>query len=386
MISLPGSLATTHQYVRGWADGLRAGALELDRDPDAIHRYLDLPAVRFLAGHEVPPGWERSSRDAGSGPAHGLATLERVLVSEELARGDAGMMLASPGPSMCGVLLGVLGSQEQRDWVYGRLAERPRWTCFALTEPERGSAIGEMTVTLTPVGDGSYVLDGEKRYVGNGARADVAAVFARVAGTERLGVMAVLVDTSDPGFRAEPLPTVGLRGVQLTHITLDSVPVPAGRVLGAHLPPTRRGMWSIVNVFNQLRPSVAAIALGIARAAHEYVGEHRQLLRGAERELFDELGRRIDAARLLTYRAALAVDARPSAGHLASAAKARACELAEDVTIQALGFFGPGARLDHPLLDKLARDARGVEFMEGTRTVQKLNLFQGLHTGKVGRS
>lgn len=385
MISLPGSLATTHRHVRRWADDLRACALELDRDPDAIHRHLDLPAVRFLAGHEVPPDWSRSGNEAGSGPAHGLPTFERVLVSEELARGDAGMMLASPGPSMCGVLLSVLGSQEQRDWVYGRLAERPRWTCFALTEPERGSAIGEMTTTLTPVGDGSYLLDGEKRYVGNAARADVGAVFARVAGTDRLGVMAVLVDTSDPGFHAEPLPTVGLRGVQLTHIRLDSVRVPAERVLGAHLPPTRRGMWSIVAVFNQLRPSVAAIALGVARAAHEYVAEHRRELRGAERELFNALGQRIDAARLLTYRAALAVDARPSAGHLASAAKARACELAEDVTTRSLGFFGAGARLDHPLLDKLARDARGVEFMEGTRNIQKLNLFQGLHTGKVGR-
>ncbi|MGQ4383098.1 acyl-CoA dehydrogenase family protein [Streptomyces sp. SAS_270] len=386
MITLPGSLATTQQYVRRWADDLRAGALELDRDPDAIHRYLDLPAVRFLAGHEVPPDWDRAGPEAGSGPAHGLATLERVLVSEELARGDAGMMLASPGASMCGVLLSVLGSQEQRDWVYGILAERPRWTCFALTEPERGSAIGEMTSTLTPTGDGSYVLDGEKRYVGNAARADVGAVFARVAGTERLGVLAVLVDTSDPGFRAEPLPTVGLRGVQLTRITLDSVHVPAERVLGAHLPATRRGMWSIVAVFNQLRPSVAAIALGIARAAHEYVAEHRGRLRGAERDLHEALGQRIDAARQLTYRAALAVDARPSAGHLASAAKARACELAEEVTLAAPGFFGPGARVDHPLLDKLARDARGVEFMEGTRTIQKLNLFQGLHTGKVGRN
>ncbi|MDH6704901.1 acyl-CoA dehydrogenase [Kitasatospora sp. MAA19] len=385
MISLPGSLETTHRYVRRWADDLRAGALEIDRDPEAVHRYLDLPAVRFLAGHQVPPEWDRASAAAGAGPAHGLATLERVLVSEELARGDAGMMLGAPGASMCGVLLSVLGSQAQKDWVYGRLAERPRWTCFALTEPDRGSAIGEMTTTLTPVGDGSYLLDGEKRYVGNAARADLGAVFARVAGTERLGVLAVLVDTADPGFRAEPLPTLGLRGVQLTRITLDRVHVPAERVLGAHLPPTRRGMWSIVSVFNQLRPSVAAIALGIARAAHDYVAENREVLRGAERELFESLGQRIDAARQLTYRAALAVDRRPAAGHLSSAAKARACELAEDVTMHALGFFGPGARLDHPLLDKLARDARGTEFMEGTRNIQKLNLFQGLHTGKVGR-
>ncbi|MBV2154725.1 acyl-CoA dehydrogenase family protein [Kitasatospora sp. SUK 42] len=385
MRTLPGPLRTTHRHVRQWADDLRAGALELDRDPDAVHRYLDLPAVRFLAGHLTPPEWDRTGPEAGSGPAHGLATLERVLVSEELARGDAGMMLGSPGASMTGVLLGVLGSQAQKDWVYGRLGERPRWTCFALTEPDRGSAIGEMTTTLTPVGDGSYLLDGEKRYVGNAARADLGAVFARVAGTERLGVLAVLVDTADPGYRAEPLPTLGLRGVQLCRITFDRVHVPAEQVLGAHLPPTRRGMWGIVSVFNRLRPSVAAIALGIARAAHDYIGDNRKELRGAERDLYEELGRRIDGARRLTYRAALAVDDKPSDGYLASAAKARACEVAEEVTLRAPGFFGPGARLDHPLLDKLARDARGVEFMEGTRNIQKLTLFQGLHTGKVGR-
>ncbi|MFG3226578.1 acyl-CoA dehydrogenase family protein [Kitasatospora sp. NPDC048194] len=385
MSTLPGPLRTTHRFVRQWADDLRAGALELDRDPDAVHRYLDLPAVRFLAGHLTPPQWERADDGPGSGPAHGLATLERVLISEELARGDAGMMLGSPGASMTGVLLGVLGSPAQREWVYGRLAERPRWTCFALTEPDRGSAIGEMTTTLTPVGDGSYLLDGEKRYVGNAARADLGAVFARVAGTERLGVLAVLVDTADPGYRAEPLPTLGLRGVQLCRVVLDRVHVPAERVLGTHLPPTRRGMWGIVSVFNRLRPSVAAIALGIARAAHDYVAENRKELRGAERDEHEALGRRIDAARQLTYRAALAVDRRPSDGHLASAAKARACEVAEEVTLRAPGFFGPGARLDHPLLDKLARDARGVEFMEGTRNIQKLNLFQGLHTGKVDR-
>ncbi|MFI6153062.1 acyl-CoA dehydrogenase family protein [Kitasatospora sp. NPDC051170] len=386
MKALPEPLLTTQRYARLWAEDLRAGAVELDRDPDTIHDLLDLPAVRLLSGHLAPPDWNRTGPEHGAGPAHGMPTLEKAVISEELARGDAATMVGSPGASMCGVLLGVLGSQAQKDWMYSRLAERPTWTCFALTEPERGSAIGEMTTVLTPVGDGSYLLDGEKRYVGNAARADLGAVFARVAGTERLGVMAVLVDTSDPGFRAEPLPTLGLRGVQLSRITLERVHVPAERVLGTHLPPTRRGMWSILSVFNQLRPSVAAIALGIARAAHEYVGENRKELRGAERELWETLGRRIEAARGLVYRAAVAVDRRPSDGHLASAAKARACELAEEVTLHAPRFFGSGARLDHPLLDKLARDARGVEFMEGTRTIQKLNLFQGLHNGKIGRA
>ncbi|MFJ9695828.1 acyl-CoA dehydrogenase family protein [Kitasatospora sp. NPDC101183] len=372
MTALPAHLEELRRLARGWAGDLRAAALDLDRDPEAVRHLLDLPAVAYLSTRI-----RSAERDD---------TLERAVLVEEIARGDAGLMMASPGPSMTGVLVDVLGSPEQREWFHDRLVQGPTWTSFALTEPERGSAIGEMGTTLTPQDDGSYRLDGAKRYIGNASRASVASVFARVPGADRLGVTAVLVDTADPGWTAEPLPTLGLRGARIGAVTLDGVHVPAERVLGRHLPPTRRGMWGILAVFNRLRPSVAAIALGIAGSAHDYVAEHRKELRGEELARFEKLGRRIDATRLLTHRAASAVDRRPADGYLASAAKARACELAEDATRSALSFFGPAARLEHPLLDKYARDARGVEFMEGTGTMQRLNLFQGLHTGRVGRA
>lgn len=372
MNGLPAHLEELRLRARGWAGELRAAALDVDRDPEAVRGLLDLPALDYLA---------RRIRSAESGD-----TLERVVVVEELARGDAALMLGAPGPSMAGVLVDVLGSPEQQEWFRDRLSARATWTCFALTEPERGSAIGEMTTALEPQEDGAFRLDGAKRYVGNATRASVAAVFARRTDADRLGVSAVLVDTADPGWTAEPLPMLGLRGVRIGAVALDGVHVPADRVLGAHLPPTRRGMWGIVQVFNRLRPSVAALAVGIAGAAHDYVAEHRGQLRGAERAAFEATGRRIDAARLLVRRAAEAVDRRPSDGYLASAAKARACEVAEDATLAALSCFGPAARVEHPLLDKYARDARGVEFMEGTGFVQRLNLFQGLHTGRVGRA
>jgi alkylation response protein AidB-like acyl-CoA dehydrogenase len=144
-------------------------------------------------------------------------------------------------------------------------------------------------------------------------------------------------------------------------------------------------MWAFVQTFNLLRPGVAAIALGIARAAHEYVVTHRSALRRSEQERLDELARRIDGARRLVHLAAAAVDARTGDGYLASAAKVRAAQLAADATTLACTFFGAGARLEHPVLDKLVRDARGMEFIEGTGNMQKLNLFQGLFTGKLDR-
>jgi alkylation response protein AidB-like acyl-CoA dehydrogenase len=157
---------------------------------------------------------------------------------------------------------------------------------------------------------------------------------------------------------------------------MDSVPIPPERVLGQHLPLARRGTWGWLRTFNLLRPSLAAMAVGVARAAAEYVRAHRRTLTSAELGRIEAIDRRIDAVRQLTYRAAVAVDADPADGSLASAAKARAARLAEDVTLAALEFFGAGARFEHPLLGKLARDARGLEFMEGTGHVHRLLMSQ----------
>ncbi|HVX44953.1 MAG TPA: acyl-CoA dehydrogenase family protein, partial [Mycobacteriales bacterium] len=179
-------------------------------------------------------------------------------------------------------------------------------------------------------------------------------------------------------------PTIGLRGAQICAISLDEVPVTPEQVLGRHLSRSRRGLWSGVQMFNRLRPGVAAIALGIARAAHEYVGAHRRLGPGTDRDRHEQIGRRIEGTRQLIWRAGIAVDADPANGFLASAAKARAARLAEDATRAALACFGTAAAFEHPLLDKLARDARGVEFMEGTSNIQRLNVFQGVVQGRFG--
>jgi alkylation response protein AidB-like acyl-CoA dehydrogenase len=380
MTELDHRLVALREQISEWAVDLRPAGLELDRDPDAIHRYLDLPAVKYLSTLLIPPESGAPPARVGGHRFYGMASLERAVVLEELAAVDAGMMLASPGASMCGVLIDLLADAEQKEWFYTRLLESPQWTFFALTEPARGSDANGLDTALSPSG----MLSGVKKYVGNAARASMGVVFARTR-PGPLGITAVLVETSAPGYSAVPIDTIGLRGARISEITLTDIEITPGRVLGRHLSPAQRGMWACVQTFNRLRPGVAALALGIARAAHEYVLANRIALRRDGQERLDLLGRRINGTRHLIHMAAAAVDARGGDGHLASAAKARACQLAEEATVQALDFFGPGARMEHPLLDKLARDARGVEFMEGTGNMQKLNLFQGLLMGKLGR-
>ncbi|MET8850122.1 acyl-CoA dehydrogenase family protein [Amycolatopsis sp. NPDC004625] len=377
-------LRALQDAAREWGAEFRTAGAGLDADPDGVAAHLDLAGVRCLASMLVPAEYGGTGLRLGGHRFHGMTAIERVVVLEELARGDAGLMLASPGASMSGVLVDVLADHEQKEWFYGRLLERPTWTFFALTEPGRGSDAAALETALSPAAEGVHRLDGRKKYVGNAARAGLGVVFART-GPGPLGVTAVLVDTADPGYRAEPIETLGLRAARICELTLDDVAVPAARVLGRDRSPARRGMWACVQTFNRLRPGVAAIAVGIAAAAHDCVLAGRLRLDRAERDRLENLAHRIESVRHLVHLSAIEVDADGSRGHLASAAKAEACRLAEEATLAACSFFGPRARWDHPALDKLVRDARGVEFMEGAGNIQKLTLFQGLLAGKVGR-
>ncbi|MBP2702767.1 acyl-CoA/acyl-ACP dehydrogenase [Microbispora sp. RL4-1S] len=386
MIELDDRLLVLRRYAREWGADLAGLALDLERSPELVHKHLDLPGVSFLSRTPIPAEYNPHPLVLDGHRFYGVGGLERVTFCEEFAAADVGMLLAAPGPSLSGVFVALLGDERQKEWFFGRLLERPTWTFFALTEPERGSDAGSLRSALRPAPDGeTLLLDGAKRFIGNAARADLGVVFARTR-PGPLGVVAALVETAQPGFRATPFPTVGLRGNQVSQVTLDGVEVPAGRVLGRHLSPTRRGLAGAVRGFNRLRPGVAALGVGIARGAYEYVLANRRSLTAGERADLDAMGRGIEGVRQLVRRAALAIDHDdPALGYLASAAKARAARLAEEVTLRATGFFGAGARLEHPLLDKFVRDARGVEYMEGTRNIQRLNVFQGLTQGRLPR-
>lgn len=353
---------------------LRGIALEVDAEPDAIRRHLGLDAIRLLSTLGVPAEHNPAPLRIGPHSYDGTWSLDVVVAMEELAAGDAATVLASPGPSMSGAVIDNLGDEDQKAHYYKRLLDRPLWTFFAMTEPAGGSDPDRLETSLTD----DLVLTGVKRYIGNGARASLGVVFARTR-PGPLGVTIALIDTEAPGFTATPLRTIGLRGAQLSELRFDGVRVEPAQVVGRHLPATRRGLLGAVRTFNRLRPVVAAMALGVARAAYDYVRADRT----AESPTLDRIEVELAITRHLIHRAAAAVDHDAGSGHVSSAAKFRAAALAEQVTLTALRLCGPGARLEHPLLDKLARDARGFELMEGTTNMQKLNLFHGFRRGRV---
>lgn len=368
-------LRTLQEYVRAEAPALRTAARGPDGEPPRA------PLLDRLATLQIPREYARDPLVLDGEEYLVLSAVERVVFHEEAAAyGDAAALLSAPGSLTAGMLVAALGDDAQQSVFFGRLHERPTWTFLAMTEPQGGSDATRLHTTLEPAGS-SFVLNGEKRYVGNAHRARMGVVTARTR-PGPLGIRCVLVDTAAPGFSAAPVPTLGMRGA-LGALRFEDLPVPEEALLGRHLPATRRGMWGWLHAFNPLRCVAAAMGVGLARAAHMHVAARLAEQDVTRRRRLAELGARIAGVRSLTMAAARAVDADPGNAHLPAAAKTAAAALAVEATTTALRLLGPGARLEHPLLDRWARDAHGIEYMEGTSHIQRMTVSQALARGDL---
>ncbi|MBF9129252.1 acyl-CoA/acyl-ACP dehydrogenase [Plantactinospora sp. S1510] len=379
---MPELLDDTLQALDGFCRDVSGDFRELgrllDRDPDVIGEYLDRPGVRLSRFVAIPPRYWTGPE----APANLVGVLRTVLGQsvawERLAYGDPNVWLASPGPALSGGVIDVLATPAQADRYYQRLVAEPLHTFFGLTEPAKGSAATELETTLTPADDGDgWILDGEKCYIGNGARAQFGVVFCRRA-PGLLGIEAVLLDCATPGFSGELLSTVGLRGARISRMRFDRVRIPAENLLGAHLPATRRGLYGVTQVLYRARPTIAAMALGCAQAVCDYVRSQRRTLAGYDRLHLEDVVDRIAAVRLLIHRSAADVDRGVVNSHRLGAAKARAARLSEEATLLAARLLGPAALVEHPWLEKIYRDVRAFEIMEGTTNLHRMSVFRGV--------
>lgn len=259
-------LSELRELASGWGSELAVHAARLDDDPDDVAGLLASAPGRWLATAGIPPDLGPELLECDGRPVDGRSAVTRAVVLEELSRGDLGALLAAPGPSMAGVLVGAMGDSEQRERFFEPFLRRPSWACFALTEPEHGSDAASLETRLVEAPGAPPVLVGVKRWVGNAARAGQAVVFARHS-PGPLGIGVYLVDTAQPGYSAKPLSTLGIRGAQVCQIDLDQVEVLGGRELGGGGPRRQRGLLAAVTVFDRLRPAVAAMALGTALSA-----------------------------------------------------------------------------------------------------------------------
>ncbi len=321
----------------------------------------------------------------GYGGAGMTDCLTSCIVQEELSHGCSGIgnLITSNGFFAEPVL--ALGDDEQkRRWLTPLGEPDPPFTALATTEPQSGSDAASIR-TRARRADGGYILSGQKAWISNGGIARYYVVFATVEpGSGYRGITAFLVCDDDEGLRCgPPIRKMGQRAIPNTELFLDDVFVAEDRRLGHE----GQGFAGLMHTFDRSRVTLAASATGLARAALEYavayakervqfgkpIAEHQAVaFRLADMAL------RVDASRLLTWRAAQMLDRGERATTEAAMAKLHASETAMWCTwaaVQTLG--GWGYSREYPV-EKWMRDAKLEEIEEGTSDIQRLVISRGL--------
>jgi butyryl-CoA dehydrogenase len=319
----------------------------------------------------------------------GMDAVAYVLAMEEVSAGDAscGVIMSVNNSLVCDPIL-KFGTEEQKKTWLPKLASGEMLGCFCLSEPATGSDAAAQTTTAVRDGDG-WVLNGTKNWITNGNEADVAIVFAMADRSKGVkGISAFIVPTDLPGFVvAKNEHKLGIKASSTSQISLDGVKVGKEHLLGQEL----GGFKVAMSTLDGGRIGIAAQALGIARAAFDGARAYAQ-----EREAFGgpianlqaiqfylaDMATQIDAARLLTLRAASLKDAGQKFGKEASMAKLYASEMSGRVTTKALQVYGGyGYVKDYPA-ERHFRDARITEIYEGTSEIQRLVIARAVLQGE----
>ncbi len=314
----------------------------------------------------------------------------RMIIGEEMGYGDAALYLALPGPGLAEPILKRLGSPEQIKRLFGVfLGSVPRWAAFAMTEPNAGSDVAAMTTTARRE-HGSYVINGRKWFIGNGARADWVVVFATInSNSGPFGIRPFIVTRGTPGFRiGRILPSMGLRVLQISELMFEDCRIPEENLLGGYKFEARRsGFRAGLQVFNVMRPVVGALAVGIARAAIDYLEEgvktdgasHCQARSWIEMDkVIEAMKPRLHAARLLCWKSAWLYDNGLDNTRDASSAKVLASRTAINICSRALDLARRANLSNLSALEKLCRDVRAFDFLEGAEDVLKLSIAKTL--------
>jgi alkylation response protein AidB-like acyl-CoA dehydrogenase len=302
-----------------------------------------------------------------------------ALVTEELARGWMSLAGAMGGHSVVARLITRFGTSEQKDTWLPRMATGQVRAAMALTEPAGGSDLQAIRTRATPAGDG-YRLDGMKTWITNARTAGVTAVLCKTdpGAVPASGGISILLAGPGPGFTvSRDLPKLGYKGVESCELAFDGYLCAAGDLLGGR---EGEGFAQMMDGLELGRIQVAARAVGVARAALEDSLRYAQ-----ERETFGQpiwrhqavghrladMATQVEAARLLTTRAAAALDTGRRSDLEAGMAKLFASEACLQVTADAIrvhGGYGYSAEFD---VERYYRDAPLMVVGEGTNDIQR---------------
>ncbi len=320
----------------------------------------------------------------------GEGTLGLAIAIEEVAKycSSAGLMLLTT--RLATAAISMAGTEEQRRRYVRGVAEGRLRGAFALTEPGAGSDAAAISTTAARDGD-SYVLNGTKLWAGQATVADFVMVVAKTdPGAGARGVSVFLVDLPNSGFEiVRELPKMGVTGVPVVEIRLRDCRVPASALVGEE----NRGFRLVMRHLNVVRPLVASRGVGLAAGATQYALAYARQRRTFGRPLIEhqaiefklaEMAMDVEAARLLTYRAAWLVDqghGDRDVAHFLSMAKAYASEVAVRASERALQILGGYGYLKDYATERYYRDAKQLTIVEGTSEVHRMIIGRALGDG-----
>ncbi len=317
----------------------------------------------------------------------GLGSIEQCITVEEMAAGCAGMTTSIYVNSLGAEPILVAGTPEQKEKYLRPLTEDLKFISFACSEPGMGSDVAGIQTRVKREGD-YYVLNGSKFWITNAPHADTFTVFASLDPSKRhKALCAFIVDADTPGVRTgRPVEKMGHKASTTSAVMFRDAKVPIENMLGTE----GEGFKIAMKTFAMTRPSIAAFATGLARAAMEFARDYttKRAVFGEKLNNFEviqfklaDMYMKIEAARLMYLKAAWTADFVGDSTIPASAAKAFATDVAMEVASEAVQIHGGYGYIDQYPVEKLFRDAKLYQIYEGTSEVQRLILARYVFSG-----
>ncbi|TQI42351.1 acyl-CoA dehydrogenase [Pseudomonas aeruginosa] len=371
-----------HQVAENY---FRPISRKYDKAEHAYPKELDLLAALLDGMNSGSPeavGATSASKRAGKQVEEGIkngGNLSALLGVMELCWGDVGLLLAMPRQGLGNAAIAAVANEEQLQRFGGT------WAAMAITEPGCGSDSAAIRTTATQDGD-HYVLNGEKIFVTSGERADAVVVWATLnRNLGRGAIKSFVVEKGTPGMTVTRLEKkLGIKASDTASISFNDCRVPAANLLGNAEVDVQKGFAGVMETFDNTRPLVAGMAVGVAKAA---LDRTRELLKKAgckfdyrkplltvshaEATLY-RLEAEWEAARLLTLKAAWMADNKLPNSKEASIAKAKAGRVANEITLKCVELAGALGYAEDELLEKWARDSKILDIFEGTQQIQLL--------------
>jgi alkylation response protein AidB-like acyl-CoA dehydrogenase len=368
--ALSEELELLQQMAREFAEGeLAPRAAEADATETYVAESVRLCAEQGFLGMTVPEQYGGSELGA-------LGTTV-VLIEINKACASTGVTVSVHNSLACESLL-RFGTDAQKEKYLPRLASGEWLGAYALSEAEAGSDAGSLRCKASPDGNGGWVIDGTKLWISHGDVSQYALLFARSDAETNPGISAFIVETAWDGYKpGKKEQKMGLRGSNTVELHLDQLKVPGENVLGE----AGNGFRIAMSLLDTGRIGIAAQAVGIAEACLDasvrYAKERVQFGKpiaafGAIQEKVAEMATRIDAAKLLTYRASWLKDQGKPHGREAAMAKLQASTAADFCAKEAVQIFGGAGYTREWPVERYMRDARVTEIYEGTTEIQRL--------------